>query len=159
MSSFILSKSNFKYLKEEIIKYMMSEDGSYLIFKLDYFKQFNSGFSNIAFRNFEKISEYVNNEVNYLQEINVKSFNEQYKENEKIDYAADVKQKQYYYERLSEEKLLQIFRILNCLNYQIEIEYNNEFLNGVKNHIACTIADRRIDKLNASGCDIKWKIK
>lgn len=156
MSSFILSKANFKYLKEEIIKYMMNEDGSYLIFKLDYFKQFNSGFSNIAFRNFEKISEYVNKEVNYLQEINVKSFNEQYKENEKIDYAADVKQKQYCYGRLSEEKLLQIFQILNCLNYQIEIEYNNEFLNGVKNHIACTIANRRIDQLNDTGCDIKW---
>ena len=158
MSSFILSNKNFEYLKSNITKYMLSEEGAYIIFKFKYFEPFSTGYSNTAFRDFEKISKFVNKEVNYLHKINIKSFNQQYKEENKVYFTSDsCNVEPAFRTKLSEETLLQVFQILNCLDYQIEMEYDREFLDKVKDHIACTIARRRIDYINdCGGTEITW---
>lgn len=157
MSSFILSSKNFEYLKKNIINYMMSEEGSYLVFNFKYFDSFKHTYGSDAFRNFKEIAKFVNNQVNYLNRINVQSFNLQYREDEKVMLSKDITTDNTYYGKLSEETLLQTYQILRCLNYQIEMEFDREFMDKVKNHIACTIASRRIDYINeTTEADIKW---
>lgn len=149
MSVMMLGKRNYEYLKENIIKYMMSEEGSYTIFDFKYFKPFENGYSNKAFKNFEIISKFVNDNVDYLNNMNLKSFNSRYKETgDKIEYAQDITRDYQFYPNLTDEKLMQLYQLLVCVNYQIEVEYDREFLDKIKSRVSGTLADRMIERYN-----------
>lgn len=149
MSVMILGKRSYEYLKEYIIKYMMSEEGSYTIFDFKYFKPYENGYSNKAFRNFEIISKFVNENVDYLTRINLKSYNYRYNENEyNIDFAENIINDYEFYPNLTDEILMQIYELLLCVNYQIELEYDREFLDKIKSRVAGTLVERMINRYN-----------
>lgn len=140
MSCFILSNENFEYMKEKIYKYMLSDEGSYLVYAFEDMQDY--------YKKADKIAEFVNKNVNYLHKINIKGVNERYNENDERELTNDIEVKDIYNAKLTDKELMQLYQCLRCLNYQIEIDFDNDFLIKVKNHIACTVTDRNIERFN-----------
>ena len=141
MSCFILSNENFEYMKEKIYKYMLSDEGSYLVYAFEDMQDY--------YKKADKIAEFVNKNINYLHKINVQGVNERYNDNDEREMTRDIEVKDIYSTKLTDKELMQLYQCLRCLAYQIEIDYNNDFLMKVKHHIACTVTDRQIERFNS----------
>lgn len=139
MSSFLCSKNH--YLKTRDLSYnlILNENKHFC-----YWNNVNISSTEDAILN------YVNNNIKELVKINARSVNNQYNLDEKSkcyvdDYIEDInniKPKRIYNNYLKD--LISLYNAYTCINYQIEIDYNKDFINNIQK----LIADNIIYKLN-----------
>lgn len=155
MSSFVLSDENFKYFKEKITKLLMSE--SYIRYNLKPLKQIGD-YSDKTVRN------YIDKQVDDLQYINAKSVMVQYGDEKMVDFEKQPMplERQYYEgDKLTEHETLQLINNLNCLNYQIEMEFDDYFLKTVTyyamQHLVSILIEKNHDRYDYNSKEyIQW---
>lgn len=125
MSSFVLDDINFKYFKKEITRLLMTE--SHIRYNLEPLKALGK-FDD------DTLYDYINKQVDYLQEVNVKSVYYQYHDERMQEYNKQpMPEKRNYYQgdTLTEHDTLQLINNLKCLSYQIESPFNDYFLKTI----------------------------
>lgn len=138
MSSFICSDKHYKKVKDLTYKLILSDRYILFEFNLDY--------------NLDKelIKNFVNNNIYELYKLNVASYNLQYREKQvnRIynDYENNIGNDfiESYSNLMSLEELLSLYNAYQCINYQIELKYDRNFVDIVQSHISKAI----VRKLN-----------
>lgn len=142
MSSFIWSDKHFKELRQKTYNLILADRYILLDFNLNYDLDK------------EQIKHFVNNNNIYkLYKINVASVNLQYRDKQVNrvyeDYDNNIGGIDSIMDRscntmLSRNDLIGLYNAYTCLNYQIELSYDKNFVDVIQKHIAKNI----IYKLN-----------
>lgn len=152
MSSFICGNNHYKKVKQLTYKLIKSDRYILMEFGMDY----NSSD--------ETIQNFVNNNIYQLYKLNVASVNLQYRD----------KQINRVYEdfdnnigndfilvgssSMRKEDLIGLYNAYNCINYQIELDYNTKFIDIIKKHIASNLIRELTDNYNDQGIDVNgWE--
>ena len=110
------------------------------------------------------ILEYINNNIIELIKINAKSVNNRYNLDEKQnnyinDYIKEIetkKPKSKYYFTL--EDLIGLYNAYKCINYQIELKYDQKFIHSIQKLIADEITNILTDQFNDNEVN-KWEYR
>ena len=133
MSSFICSKYHFQKVRDNTIYFLNADKYKRYTIGLDYDT------------NDDEILKFVNHNIYSLVKNNFASFNQQYNENNIItdDYKEIFKKepiKRGYYKN-NIHFLIGLYNAYSCINYQIEIDYNKEFINNIMFAISSAIVE------------------
>ena len=144
MSSFICSKEHF----------IKTRDLTYNLIKHN--KHFCC-WQGVNMRGIEDndILEYVNRNINELINMNVASYNCQYKTNETNDINLPTEPKHYNLDTID---LIGLYNAYSCINYQIELPYDKTFYNLIKTLIADELV-MTLDKYDIFNEANKWEFR
>lgn len=136
MSSFICSQNHFKKLREE----------TYYFFKCEKYARYRI---NLNYDSDDKtLINKIDNEIYNLIKNNVASVNLQYKDNEQVSnytsfFDEEIKEHSYY--KMSIERMISLYNAYKCVNYQIELDYNRNFLENVMSALSDRIVKYLIE--------------
>lgn len=144
MSSFICSKEHF--IKTRDLTYNLIKHNKHFYY-----------WQGVNMRGFEDkdILEYVNKNINELINMNVASYNYQYKTNEKNDINLLTEPKQY---NVNVIDLIGLYNAYTCINYQIELPYDKTFYNLIKTLIADKLV-MALDEYDIFNEANKWEFR
>lgn len=151
MSSFLCSKKHFIKTRDLSYNLILNEKEHFC-----YWDNVNINTSDYS------ILEYVNKNIIELIKINAKSVNDRYNLNEKennyiLDYIKDIeltKPKTKYFITL--EDLIGLYNAYKCINYQIELKYNEKFIHSIQKLIADVITSKLSDNYDYNEIN-KWE--
>lgn len=145
MSSFICSNKHFKELRQKTYDLILADRYILLDFNMDY----NT--------DKEVIKHFVNNNIYNLYKLNVASVNLQYRDKQVNrvydDYdnnigGIDTIMDRMYNTMLSTNDLIGLYNAYRCLNYQIELSYDKNFVDIIQKHIAKNLIYKLTDDDN-----------
>ncbi len=131
MSSFICSEKHYRKVRD-LTYYLLKSNKYYL-----YYLRISEN----------DILDYVNKGVYDLIKVNIASYNLQYNENKKNDYnflfnVAPIEKAYYNDYTLTKGDLIGLYNAYNCINYQIELNYNKRFIDDIQKLIANTLIQK-----------------
>lgn len=136
MSSFKCSDYHFKQLRQKTYNLILADRYILYDFNLDY---------NLPK---EEIKRFIDHNIYELYKINVASVNLQYRDtqinrvyDDYINNIGDINtiQDRYSNTMLSKNELIGLYNAYSCLNYQIELSYNKDFIDKIQKHIAINL--------------------
>ena len=141
MSSYILGKESFEKMLEVTMDLIIKNEGMLIG---NQYEQIKSAYDK---EQIEKVLRYIKEQVFYLAKTNIVSVRRQYKDIATMadfDILASIDNFQYKH-KLKEvnyfSQFLGLFNLYKCLGYQIEIEYNKDFVHKVQHAILNVLAE------------------
>lgn len=130
MSSFICSEKHYTNVRKL----------TYYLLKSNKWYCYNLGIDE------KDILNYIDKNLYDLIKNNVASVNYQYKSNQVFNYDIvfnTISEKAYYNDNiLTTSDLIGLYNAYNCINYQIELDYNKRFINDIQKLIASKLIQK-----------------
>ena len=146
MSSYILEKESFIKMAEVTVDLIIKYGGILIGNNFESVKRYDTV-------QVERIVKYVKKEIYYLADTNIKSVNQQYDERaisiENLKTLDSIKNFEYN-DRLKDfnysNQYLVLFNLYKCLDYQIEMDYNKDFINKINKTILNVLSEIESDR-------------